>query len=362
MEFVLDDLELDSLLLDPNNYRFLDLPQWKRRLANRFHEPGAQEATLKFMENTARYNLPELRDSILSNGYISLERIVVTPYQHSDGKYIVVEGNRRVAALKTLLRDSIEGVLTLTDQQTESFSKIPVAILNPSENLQKFQRIIMGIRHIAGPQEWGAYQQATLILQLLDEEGQDYNTISKHIGLSLNETRRRYRAIKALSVMQNDEVYSSAARPKHYRLFHELVSLPKVREFFSWDHDNACFKDIEKARVFFEFIEPLEPERPTKINTYLDIRHIRDIIGNGTAESILLDFDRTLADALVIVTPQPTQQTSAELMDIANRFLSAIDGAQIDCVASLSQDDVSTLEEIIDTVSSRIEQYNKLSK
>ena len=90
MDFIENTLGIDLLLLDPNNYRFFDLPSWRRRLAIRFHDTGVQDSTLKLMESTARYGLNELRESILSNGYIPLERIIVTQYEHAEGHYLIM--------------------------------------------------------------------------------------------------------------------------------------------------------------------------------------------------------------------------------------------------------------------------------
>lgn len=363
MEFTYETKRIRNILLDPNNYRFLDLPGWRRRQENRFHNSSVQTATLRLLEENSKYNLDELRTSILANGYISLERIVVTPYQYAEDHLLVIEGNRRIAALKTLIRDNDDGVLTLNETQIEQFSNIPIAILNPEEQgLLSAHHIIMGIRHISGPQEWGAYQQAFLIKQLVDDEGKDFDDIAEHMNISPYETRRRYRAIKALAAMQDDEIYSSVAKPQFYRFFHELVSITNVREFFSWDHDNTRFTDNERARLFFEMIEPIESEQPPKIRTYLDVRTLRSIIGNISAEAVLIDPDQTLAAAIAITQPDPNVQTTADIVSQANRFRLVIESAQIDSIAGLTQDEIQNLEEISNLIISRIEQYRRLSQ
>ena len=87
MQFKYKDIKIDKILLDPNNYRFLDLPQWRRRVVTRFHQPSVQEATLTLLERTPRYSLRDLRDSIMANGFVPLERIVVVPYVSSKGYF-----------------------------------------------------------------------------------------------------------------------------------------------------------------------------------------------------------------------------------------------------------------------------------
>lgn len=361
MRFDIDEKPIVQLLLDPNNYRFIDLPQWRPRQSNRFHNTSVQESTLQLFQRIPRYNLNELRRSILANGYVRLERIVIVPYQQASNYYLIVEGNRRVAALKTLLRDNNDGVLSLTPEQIEDFTTVPVAILNPEEHtLISATRIIMGIRHIAGPQEWGAYQQALLILQLVDDEGQDFTDVSKHLNISERETRRRYRAMRALKAMENDEVYSSAAKPEFYRLFNELISIPEVREFFSWDHDSATFQTEDKARQFYEMIEPLEAESTPKLRTYLDVRRLRGVIGNPSTESVLLDPEQPLSAALALVQVDSGMQAASDIITEARRFRRVIEDAQIDALTNLSPDDITFLDELYNLILSRIEQYHRL--
>jgi hypothetical protein len=71
------DIELKNLLLDPNNYRFLDNPTYKRKIKTKFHIKTVQDATLRLLEKGKRYQLPELKKSILTNGYVPMERIIV---------------------------------------------------------------------------------------------------------------------------------------------------------------------------------------------------------------------------------------------------------------------------------------------
>jgi hypothetical protein len=196
-EFAGEDISVSKLLLDPNNYRFLDRKKFKRKAINRSHEESVQRATLESLEQS--YQLDELKHSIITNGYVPMERIIVVPYPAKPGYFLVVEGNRRVAALKSLLKEEQEGARELTAAQISSFAKIPCAVLKSSGlSLKHAERIIMGIRHIAGPKEWGAYQQALLVSELKDDEDLEFKEIGETLGISSVEAARRYRAIGAL--------------------------------------------------------------------------------------------------------------------------------------------------------------------
>jgi ParB-like chromosome segregation protein Spo0J len=317
LEFATDDVAVKKLLLDPNNYRFLDEPLFKRKAANKYHVLSVQEATLSRLER-GPYQIDDLKASILTNGYIPMERVVITAYAHQKGNYIVVEGNRRVAALKSLLKENNEGSLELTAQQIENFSTIPVTILQGTgEDLRHLERIIMGIRHIAGPREWGAYQQALLVSELKDDEGLEFSAIGDMLGISPIEAARRYRAVRALQQMEKDELYAKRAQKSFYRLFHELVSSPGPRERFGWSSDDVEFTDSEKAREFYSLIAPTEGGTP-KLSAFSDVRKLKQIVGNKKAEHILFDPDKSLADALRIVDDG---QDRPSLSDIASEIL-----------------------------------------
>jgi hypothetical protein len=183
---------LSKLLLDPNNYRFFDRKKFKKKAATRFHEDSVQRATLDSLEQS--YQLDELKHSILTNGYVPMERIIVVQYPTRSGFFVVVEGNRRVAALKSILKEEQDGILVLTTTQRASFSEIPCAVLKSSGfSLKHAERVIMGIRHIAGPKGWGAYQQALLVSELKDEEGLEFKDIGEMLGISSLEAARLVR-------------------------------------------------------------------------------------------------------------------------------------------------------------------------
>lgn len=341
-EFDAQDIGVSKLLLDPNNYRFLDRKKFKKKAMNRAHEESVQRATLESLEQS--YQLDELKHSILTNGYVPMERIIVVPYQAKAGLFLVVEGNRRVASLKSILKEEQEGVTILTPAQRASFSKIPCAVLKASgSSLKHAERIIMGIRHIAGPKEWGAYQQALLVSELKLDEGLDFKEIGEMLGISSVEAARRYRAIGALKQMEDDELFSKKAEPAFYRLFHELVALPDVRTRFGWSTDNSAFVDMEKAREFFELVCADGKTEP-KIKTYSDVRKLKSVIGHPKAEDSLFDPDEPLSEAIRIGEQGRQTVDASDLLDEAKASLNGISMLQ---AQKLTAKDLGVIDELL---------------
>jgi len=336
------DIELSKLLLDPNNYRFLDRKKFKKKALTRFHEESVQRATLESLEQS--YQIDELKHSILTNGYVPMERIIVVPYKARPDHFLVVEGNRRVAALKSILKEEREGVTELTEAQRKSFSKIPCVVLKSSGgSLKHAERVIMGIRHIAGPREWGAYQQALLVSELKDDEGLEFREIGEMLGISSVEAARRYRAINALKFMEGDELFGKKAEPAFYRLFHELVSLPEVRSRFGWSSEEDAFTDVEQARQFFELISS-DGKEDAKLQTYGDVRKLRTIVGHAKAEDCLFDPEQPLSEAIRLAELGRRSEDVYDLLDDAKSSLSGIGFLQ---VSKLKAKEIALIDELI---------------
>jgi ParB-like chromosome segregation protein Spo0J len=339
------DIRVDKLLLDPNNYRFLDRKKFKKKAVTRYHEDSVQRATLESLEQS--YQLDELKQSILKNGYVPMERIIVVNYDHLPGHYVVLEGNRRVAALKSILKEAREGSLEIANAQEKSYVAVPCALLKSSgESLKHAERVIMGIRHIAGPKEWGAYQQALLVGELKDEEGHEFQEIGDMLGISSVEAARRYRAIGALKFMESDELFSKQAEPSFYRLFHELVSLPQVRERFGWSSEENSFVDTEKAREFFGLI-CAEGNEDAKLKTYMDVRKLKNIVGHTKAEDSLFDQEQPLSEALRFGEQGKKTADVYELLVEAKETLEEISFSQL---PQLKERETALIDQIIELV------------
>jgi len=341
-DFEPQDISVSRLLLDPNNYRFLDRRKFKKRSSNRFHDRTVQRTTLDSLEQA--YQLDELKHSIITNGYVPMERIIVVHYPAKSGYYLVVEGNRRVASLQSILKEEAEGVRELTSAQRSSFSKIPCAVLKSSgTSLKHAERIIMGIRHIAGPREWGAYQQALLVTELKDDDGLEFKEIGETLGIPSTEAARRYRAIRALKQMENDELFSKKAEPAFYRLFHELIALPEVRKRFGWSWEKNFFEDMERAREFFELICGDTKTEP-KIKTFSDVRKLSRVVGNSKAEDSLFDTEQPLTEAIRIGDQGKKSEDASDLLSEAKASLEGIGVLQ---AQKLRKKDISLIDELV---------------
>lgn len=357
MDFEEKDLPISSLLLDPNNFRYQDESEFVTADERRFHEESVQDRAYRRLR---RESLAELKKSILTNGFLPVERLVVRPYGDSGEKYVVVEGNRRLAALRWIDEDHAAGV-EVPPQALSVLDSIPVIVLPDGED-ESVYLSIMGIRHVSGIRQWGPYQRAKLVTELRDRYGLEPADVAERIGMSTQEVNRRYRAFKALGQMQLDPDYGERADPSMYVLFHETVAIPVVRQWLGWNEATSYFENEDELHQFYELIAPSEsedkPARPPKITTFGQIRQLRIILPLPEARRVLLnpesDFDAAIgiakADELTRSWGTQVAETVAALRSIGWNEL-----------GKLSSEDLDEVTKLRDVVTELLEAYGRLS-
>lgn len=296
----------------------------------------------------------------MRNGYIPVERIVVRPYEHSEDKYLVIEGNRRLAAIKWILEDCEAGV-RIDETVQQSILDLPVIIAEQEAPDEIFRASLMGIRHVSGTKEWGGYQRSKLIVKMRDDLRLDSAEVAERLGLSTQEVNRRYKAFKALQQMHGDEDHGGQARYSMYPLFHEAVSLPVVRTWLGWDEDRCLFTNTEKLALFYDLITPTEPEDgdtvDPKIATKDQVRELRIILTKPEAERVLVDPMRSFQDAIDVSRQEARSHLWVWEIGAAIRSLETMG---IKDLKSLSEENISLLQRLARVVEERLEDHRSL--
>src|SRR5713101_992139 len=125
------DVPIGDLLLDSANPRLASVS------AN-----GTQESLIRLLwEEMA---VDEVALSIAANGFFKEEPLVVTPDHKTKGKYIVLEGNRRLAAVRLLREDDLRARIratdlpSLTDEQKKRLDTLPVSVYRTREEIWQY--------------------------------------------------------------------------------------------------------------------------------------------------------------------------------------------------------------------------------
>jgi len=347
-----------QLLLDPNNYRFHDLSVY-RPVGNRlrYAEAGVQEKALRLLQSTESFELGALKDSILTNGFVPLEQIVVEEYDHHDGqaRYLVIEGNRRVAAVKTLLLDHSEGAIDIPAAVLSTIEELPIIeILGSETERRDYQQTLMAIRHVAGIREWGPYQQAKLVVELYEKGTTGFGAVAQQIGISAREVARRYRASKALQQMEQDDEFGEFASPRLYSFFHEAVSQPKVREWLKFSDSSYTAEDPDARRAFYELLSPRvvdgEPYPPKLLNASRQVRQLKDVVDKPIPLKVLTDPEKSFDDAVRAADEENVQDETGVLEHSLGVALHALRVPSVDAWLEPSEHSRQVWSELVNLV------------
>lgn len=144
-----DAIDVEKLLLNPENPRLV--------VAGRTSQ--ADLARVLYEEE----GIDELVPSLVEHGYFAEEPLVVVAADE-EGFFTVVEGNRRLTALKLLLDSSLRaeldarGLPMLTLEQRERLERVPCVVYSDRADVLPF----LGFRHITGAKKWAPFQKARL--------------------------------------------------------------------------------------------------------------------------------------------------------------------------------------------------------
>ena len=234
-------VKLDDLLLDPNNPRFSELGEGYNEVPEaRYTDDKVQKNAFDKMRNAA-FDVSELRDTIKTLGFLPMDRIVVRKVSSSGGdKYVVIEGNRRVTALKWLIQLHEIGKETFDDAQLSNLTSLECLELDHEIAPAAASLILPGLRHVSGIKEWGPYQKAKAIFALR-QTGMSPQEAAQSLGLSTRAANNSYRCFLALEAMKNDEEFGEFVEPNMYSYFEEVFKKPTVKNWLEWSDEQESF-------------------------------------------------------------------------------------------------------------------------
>jgi hypothetical protein len=337
-------IPLDNILLDPNNPRFSDLGDDFRVVqTSRFNEDRVQGHTMEKMKADS-FHVAELRDTIKELGFLPMDRIVVQKWEFSTEeapKYIVIEGNRRVTALKWLISLNETGRESFSTEQLDNFANIDCLLIDKDNAPKAAELILPGLRHVSGIREWGPYQKAKAIYELRTS-GYSAQEAAQSLGLKTLKANRAYRCYLALESMKQDEEFGECASPKLYSYFEEIIKKPVLRTWLGWSDSNESFENLNNLHEFYSWIVPNEDDESVKISMAIHVRELASIIADEDSMSILRSPSGTLTRALANYEVEHPQSWLPKIGS-ATKALRAL---STEVVRTLPDDSLEKLEEL----------------
>lgn len=355
-------LDLDQLLLDPNNPRFSELGEELNTVPEaRFFEEKVQAATKEKMKSPI-FDVSELKDTIKTVGFLQMDRIVVRkwkgkPVDNVD-RYVIIEGNRRVTALKWLIDLHENAKETFSEELLSNFKSLDALLLDDIAAPDSSTLILPGLRHVSGVKEWGPYQKAKAVYALR-KAGLTPQEAAQSLGLSVRAANTSYRCFLALEQMKKDEEFGEFAVPKMYSYFEEAFKRPDVKTWLNWNDEKESFASDEHLKEFYSWmIPPSDNEDGTqKLPEAKSVRDLGTIIKDEQALNVFRSADGSLARALAKYEVDHPEEWFPKVIAAAN----AVKSLTPDMLRKMDEQSITALKELQSSIMQALQDRTALT-
>jgi len=193
----------------------------------------------------------ELAMSIAASGYFDYEPLFVSSER---GKLVVIEGNRRLAAVKLLtdkdarVRLRATDLPTISDARAKSLRSLPVIRTTRQQAWQ-----YLGFKHVNGPAKWDSYPKAQYVAQVHNNFGVPLSGIARQIGDKHNTVQRLYRALMVVEQAEKSGVFRRENRYKRHFSFSHLytgLDYEGIASFIRLQEESAEAREpVPKGRI-----------------------------------------------------------------------------------------------------------------
>jgi len=283
----IDFKEVDLLLLDAENPRLSSAGGCK-----------TQDELIRVLWDEMAVS--EVALSVAANGYFEEEPLFVVPGDSSKpeqkGKFIVVEGNRRLAAVRLLRDPELRRAIKATDlppitvAQRKALDRLPVSVYPDKKALWEY----FGFRHVNGPKEWDSFSKAAYIASVRREYGVSLDEIARRIGDQHSTVQRIYRGFILLEQAEAMTDFNRDDRIANRFFFSHLYTAADQKEyqtFLGIDPDRSLKENpvpkthlpqLQELMVWL-FGSKSDNKTPIVERQNPHLKHLRHVLGNRQA-------------------------------------------------------------------------------
>ena len=250
-------VSLKNLHLDPNNYRIIHENEQIDVPDGQVKDKTVARRTFRLLAGERNQHIQDLIESFRANGYLPVDQIQVR--ELADDGNLVIEGNRRIAALKYLAKEYDQKAIDLGRLDPGFFSKVPVVIYVAADEMHHLT--LMALKHISGNKKWGEWNQAKLLEKLRSTWHLDEDEICRRIGISKVELRRSLRALSLVAQYKKSD-YGDQFNESKFPIFREAVRNSALKSWLGWNETMYIAFEIQNLEMFFSWVsrEPIEEE------------------------------------------------------------------------------------------------------
>ena len=237
-------ISFEQLVLDPNNPRLIVDSEDDIKYSNeKLMSQGVQSDVLDKI-NRSEFKVDDLVKSIAEKGFMNGTAPLIVKEISDKGEYLVLEGNRRTAAIKNILKNPN----TVDDSCLDTLKDIEVKVFRYKENSkyteEQIINVILGQIHVSGALGWGAMERAHYIYRSYLMELVKTNSNNNFV---VNKT-----AIKSVSRIYSFKEKEILSNLKIYRVYEQLKNAGNKIRSDRFSLIDMAISDKNLSNIYFE--------------------------------------------------------------------------------------------------------------
>jgi hypothetical protein len=249
-------------------------------------------------------DLSEVVESVAANGYIDIEPVIA---QHVDGRWRVLEGNRRLAAIRilqtpTLAKGTGISVPKISVENLKTLKELTVYAVSSPKQAREY----IGFKHINGPHKWDAIAKARFAADWYRNErdsGITIEKIARRLGDGHDTVVRLVNGMFILDQAEKAKIYDIKDRypGKRFAFSHLYTALtrPGYREFLGlpeeWRADDpkpdpVPKKDLDNLRrvLLWLYGSKSDDVKPVITSQNPDLKYLSAVLASPRARTLML--------------------------------------------------------------------------
>jgi len=291
------EIDVDRLLFDPGNPRF----GGKSKQYSLSEIEREQEKIQKVLEGHP-HNALRLVESFTKNGFIRYEPLVV---RKVGGKFVVIEGNRRLAAVRYIIRNP-EG--SFKKDLIHKLERIPVLVFHEAKDQSHIEdmRVYLGVHHLFGFKDWPAESKAVFLDEQINSK-EDLERTVDELGIKKSAVRRY---LVPYRMIRKARQHLKGISDQDFWILGEALTRSAIPEYIQLEVDPDTLDvekfDLQKLNKLIDFLYgELKPDgtrdfASRKLSDTRESSNLARVLSDPRAAT-KLEKGATVAEALPLV-------------------------------------------------------------
>ena len=328
---------------------------------------GGQDEILSYL--ALKTNIAGLMVSIGENDFFQGEAVVVMP--EKTGRFTVLEGNRRLTALKLLNHPdlipsdatSLRGVVDAAKHKPD---QLPAYLVEKREDALRY----LGFRHISGVQRWGSLAKARYLdMMFVSRQGlpsERYAGIASEIGSRADSVRRNLDALAAYKLVEAEKFFKIPELEEEtfqFGVFYTAVANANIAEFVGARENGVpthpivqseCLKTPElKELTEWLFLKDPDDNDKTKLGESRNIHQLAAVVASPNA------LDRLRGGASLRAAYNDTPDATTEFVKLINGATRVVRSADehVESIGQPNEEAAAALQRLIDEINLLISRH-----